>query len=59
MFLVFVQHASLCFSLKIGLEAVLREARLLRASCEKCLTEIKSHIFHTETLATALRVFHD
>ena len=31
----------------------------LRASCEMCLREIKSYIFHTETLATALRVFRD
>ena len=31
----------------------------LRASRERCLREIKSHIFHTETLATASRVFRD
>ena len=31
----------------------------LRASHEKCLREIKGHIFHTETLATTSWVFHD
>ena len=31
----------------------------LRASREMCLREIKSTIFHTETLITASRVFHD
>ena len=31
----------------------------LRASCEMCLREIKKSHFHTESLATASRVFRD
>ena len=59
MFLVFVQHAFLCFFIKNWLKGCFARSSQLRASREICLREIKSHIFHTETLATTSWVFHD
>ena len=58
-FLVFVQNAFLCFFFKNWFRGCFARSSLLRASCEMWLREIRSHIFHTETLATSSWVFCD
>ena len=47
------------FFIKTWFRGCFARSSRLRASREMCLREIKSHIFHTETLATASRVFRD
>ena len=46
-----------CVFIKTWFRGCFTRSSRLRASREMCLREIKSHIFHTETLATASRVF--
>ena len=60
MFLVFIQNAFLCFFFfKNWFRGpFLRSLRLI-ASRKMCLKEIKRSYFHTESLATTLRVFCD
>ena len=58
-FSVFVQNAFLCFSSKNWFKGHFARSSRLRASCEMCLREIKRSDFHTESLTTASRVFHD
>ena len=48
-----------CVFIKTWFRGCFARSSRLRASREMCLREIKSHIFHTETLATASRVFRD
>ena len=58
-FLVFCSKCIFVFFFKNWFRGCFARSSRLRASREMCLREIKSHIFHTESLATALRVFRD
>ena len=55
----FCSKCMFVFFIKTWFRGCFARSSRLRASREMCLREIKSHIFHTETLATTSRVFHD